>query len=141
MIYLASPFTHKDPEVQAVRARRAANAAADLMMAGEVIYSPIAHGCAIDTFLPRVLSLSHDFWMKQCLAILEKCDALYVLMLDGWDESVGLLLEVERATQKGMRIEFYDPEKLSSDIVNARIASTDGMAKLGYTEKWVWAKV
>ena len=47
MIYLASPYTHHDPEVRLERYRAVCRAAAGLIRQGRVVFSPIAHSHAI----------------------------------------------------------------------------------------------
>ena len=84
------------------RYNKAINAAANLMEDGHIVFSPIVHGHNID----QALSESHAFWIKQCIGMLEKADALYVLMIDGWHTSKGIAQEIDYATMKGMKI-FY----------------------------------
>lgn len=106
--YLASPYSHDDPAVVRVREERAAEAAAQLMLDGHVVFSPIAHSHRISDFLPAGARLDHEFWMKQDLRILDSCGLLAVLMLDGWSASKGVAREVAHAHERGIPIVYLD---------------------------------
>lgn len=103
-IYLASPYSDQSSTMRQIRTDAVAIATADLMAAGHVVFSPVVHGHALD----HLLKETHAFWMKQCFGMLEKADALYILKLDGWQHSAGLLQEFDYATQKGMPIHYLE---------------------------------
>lgn len=85
MIYLASPYSHPDPQVRAARHVAICKVAAYLMEQLDlVVYSPIAHSHPIERHLRR--PQPHDWWMQQCIAMLRRADAVYVLQLPGWEE-------------------------------------------------------
>lgn len=103
MIYLASPYSHPDPAVREERFRAACRATAALLIAGEVVFSPIVHSHALVEFaLPTVWS----FWERIDRAHLERCDEVAVLMLDGWQESVGVREEIGIARAAGKPVWF-----------------------------------
>lgn len=103
-IYLASPYTHADPEVRKTRATLAALAAAHLMLAGVTVYSPIAHGHALAQVTPVLDAQSHSFWMDQCYPMLHHANALYILRAPGWEQSNGVALEHVYAETHGKPI-------------------------------------
>lgn len=76
-----------------------------LMLQGKVVYSPIAHNhpiaCLIS--LPR----TWDWWKVFDEHILSKCDSLMVLMLDGWDTSIGVAAEIDLARTLNLPISFH----------------------------------
>lgn len=113
LIYLASPYTHPDPETVYRRYRVACAAAAILMEEGHTVFSPIAHSHAIADFLPDALRFDHEHWMSQDLAILALCDELSVLPMPGWSESLGISAEINFATARGIpvinRVALLDP--------------------------------
>ena len=97
LVYLASPYSHKDRKI--VNARHAIN----VVMAGYImqggsgeeninVFSPIAHShfIAESGYLPAEWS----FWRDKDLDILSRCDELYVMKIPGWQDSVGLKAEV-----------------------------------------------
>ena len=94
MIYLASPYSHLDPRVRERRFDAVCQAAADLMCAGQSVFSPIAHSHSIARYgLPK----DWNYWQRVDREHLEMCDALIVLMLDGWRGSTGVQAEVQAA--------------------------------------------
>ena len=107
LIYIASPFTHKDPAIREERTAAACKYAAQLMRNGYVAFSPIAHSTRILQFaeLPDTTA----FWLQQDLAILERCNEIHVLCLDGWQDSTGVKWELEQATNWSMTIRYIDP--------------------------------
>lgn len=110
--YLASPYTHEDPEVREQRSRDVCLIAAILMQRGEVVFSPIAHSHAIAEALPGDWAVDHDFWKRQDAPYLATCSKLYVAMLPGWDVSRGVAHELAEARARGIPIEYLDPFKV-----------------------------
>jgi hypothetical protein len=104
LIYLASPYTHPDPDTVCRRYIAACAAAAILMEEGHTVFSPIAHSHGIVDFLPEALHFDHDFWMRQDLAMLALCDEVHVLPLPGWGESKGLATETALAKSRGIPV-------------------------------------
>ncbi len=102
MIYLASPYSHPDPQVRRMRFEAACRAAARRMEAGLVVYSPIAHSVPVEAQMFG--QQPHEFWMRQCVAVLRRCDSLHVLMLEGWEASKGVSEEIRIAEAIGMEV-------------------------------------
>ena len=104
IVYLAVPYSHKDPEVMADRVRQVNETAVFLINQGEIVFSPISH---CDT-LRQVGKLPEtwDFWKKYDLEFLAQCRKLYVLMLDGWKESTGVQAEIQFAKDHHIPIEY-----------------------------------
>lgn len=113
MIYLASPYTHADPDVQTARFFAACEAAAQIAAAGFAVFSPIAHSVPLCTYgAPD----SADYWQGLDDAIMRgACDCVVVLCLDGWTLSRGVSHEVALAYGLGLPVVHADPE----DVVDA----------------------
>lgn len=107
--YLAAPYTHPDPEVRAERYRVISKFAAELMLGGTVVYSPISHGHAIEMEHGGPMG-THAFWLPQCFGILRHCSELLVLRLPGWDKSVGVAAEIDLAQTLGIPVNYTDLE-------------------------------
>lgn len=129
IIYLASPLTDTSEfggEIMAQRTQAAATATALLMHTDghkHSFFSPVVHGTSIAQVSEDIsgfvnipgLSLgdeTHDWWMEQCLRILDVSCALYVLAIEGWTESKGVQMEIKRAQELGIPI-FISPNGLS----------------------------
>lgn len=104
LIYLASPYSHDNPQMRSHRAGVASQCAADLMDNQTIVYCPVAHGHCISSFSPLAASFGHDFWMRHCRAMLWNCDQLFILPLEGWRQSKGMQEEIELAKSNKMPI-------------------------------------
>jgi len=95
MLYLACPYSHPDETVQRQRYHQACRAAAKLMQAGVVVFSPLANS------VPAVelggLELDHAGFLNIDLQILRRCDEVLVLCVDGWQQSLGVQQELGEA--------------------------------------------
>ena len=88
LIYLATLYSHSDPDVKQRRFDAVNRAAAKLMRRGWHVYSPISH--------------SHPMALAGARVI--------VLRQDGWRESTGVRSEMEIAAELGLPVAFMDPE-------------------------------
>ena len=109
-VYLASPYTHSKPEVLAERCEAAQKAAARLMRAGVTVFSPIAHSHGIAGFLPEELRRDNEFWLRQDLPLLARCDELWVLCLPGWEDSLGVQEEIAFAHALDIPVSYHRAE-------------------------------
>jgi len=107
MIYLSSPYSHPDPEVREQRFDAVCRAAARLMRAGNVVFSPVAHSHPI---AQHGLPTGWEFWEPHGRAHLARCDELLVLLLDGWEESAGLQAEIRVAGELGKPVRYLIPD-------------------------------
>jgi hypothetical protein len=104
MIYLASPYSHPDPDVMEGRFKCVCVLAADLMRRGERIFSPIAHThpIAVAGELPR----GWDFWRQYDEDMIRAADEVWVYTMDGWRESKGVQAEIEIAKAMGKPVRY-----------------------------------
>jgi hypothetical protein len=105
VIYLASPYSHPDPQVREARFEAACRATADLIRAGEAVFSPIVHGHPLVRY---GLPIDWSFWQRFDEEHLQKCDVVLVLQADGWRESEGVKAELALASAFGKRIDYLD---------------------------------
>ena len=103
-IYLAGPYSHDSKLVKLKRFLDLNVKAAELMEEGYLVFSPISHSHPISKWVSKENSMSYDFWLAQDFWILDICDELHILCLDGWLESKGVLAEIARAKENGMKI-------------------------------------
>lgn len=116
LIYLASPYSHPDPDMREARFDAVCAATAAMMRDGLLVYSPIAHGHAIT--MRNDLPLDWQFWSALCEAFVSRCDRLWVLTLGGFDQSVGVAAEVKIAEKLGKPLDFieWDGERYSVSV-------------------------
>ena len=106
-IYLACPYSHPDLHVRLWRVNQVNRKAAELMMHGNLVFSPLSHSHPISNYC-TVDPCDHDFWLRQDLWILDICDEMHILCLPGWDESKGIKTEIEHAQKLVLRIVCHE---------------------------------
>lgn len=104
LTYLACPYSHPDPDVRERRFRAVNKAAGVLMKKGMLVFSPISHThpIAVDCDLPK----GWDFWHQYDRAFIEASERMFVLMLDGWQQSIGVAAEIKIAEELGIPVEY-----------------------------------
>ena len=106
VVYLACPYSHPDAAVRQARFEAVNRFAAELFRSGELVFSPISHTHPIGE---HGLPSDWDFWQWADRPLLELCDRMIVLCLDGWTESVGVTAEVDYYKAAGKPIEYRLP--------------------------------
>jgi hypothetical protein len=111
LIYLASPYSHPNPAVRKERLEAARKATERLFMMGRTVYSPIIYTCALlgDS---SPLPTSTEYWIGHDLKTLARYDVLYVLLIEGVNESVGVQCEIGFANENGIPVWNLEPETL-----------------------------
>jgi hypothetical protein len=116
LIYLAIPYSF-NPELSFEIANEVA---ANLMQDGFVVFSPISHTHPLSKKMRSDLQFDHEFWMRQDLTILSRCDYLYVIRIhqnNGTtadhliENSKGCQAEIQKAKELNMfisNIDYYD---------------------------------
>lgn len=106
--YIASPYTHIQHNVMIGRYNKVGKLTAYYLNSGESVYSPIVHchELAVSYGLPR----DFNFWKKYNEDMLGAASALYVFMLDGWEESTGVQGEIQFAKEKDIPIVYVSEE-------------------------------
>ena len=108
MIYVASPYSHPDKEIQEERYRIVSGACARLVAEGHIAFSPITYGHTLIGF--RDMPGDWAFWNKFCISFLSKCEVIVVLMIPGWGGSQGIREEIRYAEQNGINVIYWDGE-------------------------------
>lgn len=107
MIYLASPYTHSDPAVEAFRFEAVCQIVADLMLQGHVVISPIAHSHPLAVRRPEVGG-KWEMWKQLDTDLVKASDELWVFTLDGWECSKGVQAEITIAESLNKPVRYVD---------------------------------
>lgn len=99
--YLACPYSDANTARSWARVQMASMVAARLMSRESVVFSPITHGHAVADHLPEDLRMAHEFWMHQCLPMVQWASVFALIPLIGWRESKGVRTELELAKALG----------------------------------------
>ena len=105
--YLASPYSSDNPDTRERRLDAAFDALAFLIKHKFWAYSPIVHchEIAIRNGLPS----SYHFWQQYNHAMMLSSKSLFVLTIDGWDESLGVADEIAFARRINLTTKFLHP--------------------------------
>lgn len=112
-IYLASPYSHSDPEIVQWRFRQTETFVAEAMLNRHVIFSPIVHCHEIARQFK--LPTDHKFWERYDFGILAAASSLWILQLPGWEESKGIRGERELCDKLNMPWRYVTPNHFSKD--------------------------
>ncbi len=106
MIYLASPYSHKDPHVIQHRVEQTMQAFANLINRGFHVFSPIlmCHKTSLTYNLPGDAA----YWEAMNTNFIRRMDSMYVLCIPGWATSKGVQQEIKLAKQLGMPLLYID---------------------------------
>lgn len=108
LIYLAGPYSHPDEGVVEQRYDAHLEAAAQLIGTGAMVFSPIAHTHPIA--MAHELPADFEFWREFDHRMIDACDKVVVLCVDGWRESVGVTAEIEYARGQGKEVRLWHVE-------------------------------
>lgn len=87
-LYVASPYSHANPEIMHQRFLRAEHYCANALRNNHWVYSPIVH--CHEMARRHGLPTDAKFWAAYNKAMMEAASGLEVLMLPGWTESKGV---------------------------------------------------
>jgi hypothetical protein len=107
MIYLCSPYSHSDVNVVNERVKQTTVFVNNHLLSGITVLSPVVYGHTIVTTCGT--PSNWEFWERACRAFMAKCSDVWVLMLDGWQDSTGIKGEIEFAKELGLRIKYIKP--------------------------------
>lgn len=102
IIFISSPYSHSDKSIQNERFETACKLVAILLNNGKFPISPIIHGHPTTKYNVRG---DWEFWRDYCYKLIDICDIVYVLDMEGWEESTGILSEIQYA--KSLEKEIY----------------------------------
>jgi hypothetical protein len=117
-VYLAGPYTAKGEQAltdlrrqltQGARFNMLTKFAAQIMAAELLVYSPITHSHPMT--LHEALPGTWAYWERMDREMLSICSELWIMKLDGWEDSEGLQHEIAIANEWRKPIAFIDPTR------------------------------
>jgi hypothetical protein len=110
LVYLGTPYTKYADGIEAAF-QDAAALAAQLLVRGVKVYSPIAHTHPIAVW-GNLDPRAHDIWLPFDQAMMNRSDAMVIGKLAGWDTSYGVEFEREFFKRAGRPIFTIHPSTL-----------------------------
>lgn len=108
LIYLACPYSSKEPHMLSARWAVANRVAANLMAEGNYIFSPISHTHPIAEVSNGTLPRGWEYWEGFDRQFLNVCKKIIVIRIPGWEESKGVQAEIKIGQELGIPIEYVD---------------------------------
>lgn len=89
---------------------------------GVLVFSPILHS------VPMVecagAGTTWNDWAAYDTAFIRRCSRVFVLMLDGWDKSVGVKAEMELCAKLGIPVTLLHEECIESTVLRLALEVT-----------------
>ena len=115
LIYLASPYNGTPEEIER-RMNIVLKDIADLQLQGHFVLTPLLGHF---TLKYNTIPTTDAYWYYYSEAVLKSCkfDKMRVLMLKGWDESRGVLSEIQICKDLNIPIEYVEIEKKGESLL------------------------
>ena len=106
MIYIASPYSHKDQNIVEQRYEAVKEFTGVLLKERLCAFSPIVYAHE----LAKLYDLPTDaaYWNEFNMNILRRCEEMYLLQLDGWEESIGVNDELVACKILNIKVTYFD---------------------------------
>ncbi len=106
IIYVASPYSSGDPEQIQNNYEMVTEFVAMLVSMGYIAISPITYGHTLLDY--QDMPKDYGFCKHFCIGLLKKSDAILVLKLPGWEDSVGVQDEMDFARKNHIEVYLID---------------------------------
>ena len=115
LYYLASPYSHKSEVVRQLRKLVVDAVGSKLVEKGIHIFGPVTESACYSRMNPKIDG-AWAYWKDHDLWMLDKCDAMLVLTINGWGQSVGVNAEIEYAKASGKDVIFIHLENIVPEL-------------------------
>jgi hypothetical protein len=88
LLYLACPYSHPEAAIQQERLEKVSHVAGLLIQQGFLVYSPVSHGVNIAKYC--AMNGDYKTWQSHCLSMLRRSQYAIALLLNGYEESIGM---------------------------------------------------
>jgi hypothetical protein len=105
--YLASPYS-KYPNGMEAAFIDISKQGAFLAKNGIYTLGPITHSHPIALY-GEINAVDHEFWLKWDFAFIDRLDGMIVCMMEGWENSTGVLREIEYCKKTNKPIWYMTP--------------------------------
>lgn len=107
-IFLACPYSHADADVVQQRFVACNRVAAQIMEAGDAVFSQVTMSHPINLVLTKTEKAAiGKMWAPVDALYLNLMEELIILDLEGWDKSAGIQREIEFYRARGQRVSLW----------------------------------
>jgi hypothetical protein len=112
LFLLSAPFSHIDPAVKIIRKVFIAEMAIKMINHGIFVISPVSYGVSLVEYAKTDKKTDFETWKEFCLCVVNASAGLYVINIEGWNESTGVKEEISMALdlEKPVFLIEYDPD-------------------------------
>lgn len=118
LTFVSSPYSSPDPAIEDQRYRDACAFSAWLWKRGGIPFSPIAHWHPI--VRAHGLPGNAMAWVEYNREMVAKSDAVVILCLDGWMDSLGIAYEVRWFEDRGIRPKYATVKGRNAYLIQDR---------------------
>lgn len=101
LVYLASPYSHESANIRSQRYQLALQTARKILDTGVAVFSPIVASHPLVVSADATEKHKFAFWKRLDLGVIDIVDELWVLDIDGRNESGGVKAEINYAHTQG----------------------------------------
>jgi hypothetical protein len=101
LVYLASPYSHPSAAIRQRRYEQVLEATRLLMQDGHHVWSPIVY---THPMAKTGMAMDWGYWAAFDTMMLNRCQELWILTLDGWRDSEGIRSELRLAPRLAMPV-------------------------------------
>lgn len=112
--YLATPYSRYEAGIGQAHID-ACTEAALLIRAGVPVYSPIAHTHPIAIY-GELDPYDHKLWLEADRAFMDSAKGLIVCLMDGWEHSYGMQVEIDTFKEAGKPILYMTPGVVPEEL-------------------------
>lgn len=116
IIYLAGPYTHDNELIEKVRYLLLTHVSAKLEKLGVTNFSPITHSFH-QSKLGGIDGKWKDWKKTDELFIERGVDEVWVLMLEGWEDSTGVQAEIEHAAKHNRTVRYFNLDIVDDKLI------------------------
>lgn len=116
MIAITGPYNHQDPMVKEERVNIITSACLTLLLSGKTAITPLTYGLMLIEHSKKKgveIPDTFNYWEKFCLDFIESSDEVYVLNIDGWEDSKGVAAEIAKAKECNIPVYLVEHNTLT----------------------------
>lgn len=107
LLYVASPYYHDNPGIMKDRYEAVSEACYLMALSGWNVISPVMMWHPVKVSKAAFEGVVNSDLVRMNMALLKRCDTLVCLQIKGWEQSLGMLAEIDYARELGKEVRYY----------------------------------